>query len=1601
MTTLNLSGRYLAGKLINADGTNFDLAPPPITSISQGIASSNLVSANISSSITSAGAGLKNATQAFENAVTQLNIALAVRDDVQNQSKASAASVATAQSKVHTLVAAIEHAQLSAKIAQTNFNVATINVTSAEDKATAARNVLTQLQDGQAASGKFDQKIIDDAIAVEKNAEANAVALRIEADAQQKEVTRLNERVQEVRTNLDIANSDLQEHTALIVKANYGSVLAQVVASVEQATDQVNAAQMNVENAQVAVQNNQSNLTAANDQAQSMIASADQVVIDAKAALNTVAAGAEAAEAVRNTMATMLTAAENSAAQTRVQADQARAVAEASALQVATQATATKYSADQISRQNSLWEYGKTQLVWLANNGMTNSMHTGVVASFKTQLDAMIKANQTVQSSTVDLRAQSDSDQATAAALLAAYNASTIEISKFQEGLTKAEADLTFVQQEALNTKNYVTLVGSQAEAVRAQAEKTAAMGQALSDLSAAELESSLAQAAAAMQQLQAAEVNKSSIESEIENLDARTQETQSKYLALFVEEMQISTLASSAGARSESAAIFASDARNQEVAAEEVLAQLLAIQSSESVNLQLIEDARSLLAFSQSATEELTATAQTLQSQADTAQAAVITLAGEVASAQAQAEDAQAQAAAGVAQVDAANAAVQEATALLAAAKDAMIQAEIDSFEPVVARCGVSDEIVKEWKAPSDFILPLTVVNPVLIGNVLERNISSLPEVLTVLRDYMANVGNNVAISVDAFTNASAQLNTAIEVQNSIQNLSNASAATAQDAATLAGIWKAEAAQAQVNAQQAQDDYSTTLANAATAQEQANSAQNVLLQLTAAQAQTDSFDQQVIDDAAALERNAEANAVALRTQADLQRNEVAELSKAAQEIQAQLAAAQEAANDAQVNATTFRGYLVGAQDFVQSANTIATTAQNNVATAQENLVQTQNQLVVVSNQAQNLIAQSDATVAATISVLATAQSGAQAAAATVNILSSVQEAANAALAAARVQAVATKDYATKQTNQVTAISRLAATTQEQVRLSNAQVVVAQANLAVAQSAVTQLVADQVVDPDAVEAWVIDDATADLAATERNAANSIALAQANAERLARLQATLDTLKSAATNAQVQAVESQAAYVATQVDLAEVVADLQHAQTQATSAQEAVVVAQSDVVVAQTQAVEVQAQAQNMQEMAQSAEAVSSAQLADSLAQASAALAQLNFAISNQAVAQSHVEATDLAAQETAAQAATLATQATGLATVAGAAKQRSENAQALALDAQNKEAAAEAVLANLLEVQKSNPNAANLQLIEDARALLAVSLQATAALTADATAQLANVDQAQAAAADAQTQANAAQIAATDAQAQADDAQAQASAALDSVQNANAQLVLSKDAMNHAQLVQTESLDLITSGNIELFGSASLNADMYTDLNPLNGFGDGVLDQRSQADLAPLLGILSVGRSLMIDMEDNVSKSMGAFDSAVAQLNNARETQNNIQNLSNESSRQASDANFQLQLLTNSSATAQVNAQQARINLSTTLANAATAKEQANSAQNVLGQLTAAQAKTDAFNKQVIEDAAALESNAEAKAAAWRTEVDKAQAQVIALSKDAQATQAQ
>ncbi|MTB26117.1 MAG: hypothetical protein F2921_00520, partial [Actinobacteria bacterium] len=834
MTTLNLSGRYVAGKLINDDGTVFDLSPSPITTTTQGIDSSNLIRTNISSSITSAGAGLKNATQAFENAVAQLDAAMAIRNDVQNQSNASAASVAIAESKVNALVAAVAQAELSAKLAQTNFNAAAQDVTSAQDKAAAARTVLTQLTDSQTALGKFDQKIIDDATAIEKNAEATAVALRIEADAQQKEVTRLNDRIQEVRTNLDIANSDLQEHTALIVKANYGSVLAQVVASVEQATGQVNTAQMNVENAKVAVQNNQSNLTAANDQAQSNIASADQVVINAKAALNTVEAGAQAALAVKNTMQTMLTAAENSAAQTRVQADQARAVAEASALQLATQATATKYSAQQINSQRGLWEYGKTQLVWLANNGMTNSMHTGVVANFKAQLDAMIKANETVQSSTVALRAQADSDKATAAALLAAYNASTIEISKFQEGLTKAEADLTFVQQEVVNTQNYVVVVESQAVEVRAQAEKTAAMGEELSALSAAELETALGQVDTAMEQLQDAELKKSSIESEIETLNVRSQETQSRYLALQVEEMQISTLASLAGTRSESAAIFANDARNQEVAAEEVLAQLLALQSSESVNLQLIEDARSLLAFSQSATEELTATAQTLQSQADTAQAQVVTLAGEVATAGALAQEA-----AGVAQVHAENARqaeadLWEASAQLSAASEAISQAEIDNFAPVVANCGVTPEMEKLWATPPDFILPLTVVNPVLIANVLERNISSLPEVLTVLRDYMATVGNNVAISVDAFTNASAQLNNAIEAHNSLQDVSNASAAAAQDTAILAGILTANAAQAQANAQQAQDDYSTTLANAATAQEQANSAQNVLLQLTA-----------------------------------------------------------------------------------------------------------------------------------------------------------------------------------------------------------------------------------------------------------------------------------------------------------------------------------------------------------------------------------------------------------------------------------------------------------------------------------------------------------------------------------------------------------------------------------------------------------------------------------------------------------------------------------------------------------------------------------------------------------------------------------------------
>jgi hypothetical protein len=610
--------------------------------------------------------------------------------------------------------------------------------------------------------------------------------------------------------------------------------------------------------------------------------------------------------------------------------------------------------------------------------------------------------------------------------------------------------------------------------------------------------------------------------------------------------------------------------------------------------------------------------------------------------------------------------------------------------------------------------------------------------------------------------------------------------------------------AQAQANAQQARINLSTTLASAANAKEQANSAQNVLGQLTAAQARTDAFNKQLIDDAAALESNAEAKAAALRTEAEAQQAKVIALSKDAQTTQAQLAAAQAESDVARAKANDYQFQLVEIKGRAQASNDQATAAQKNVSAAQERFMESQSKVSEASETAKSYIVRAETTLANNLSAFNTAQAGAQAAIAELNALNALQESAANAAAAARAQAASIRDVAAKAGNQLNVYTRMATSTAEQVRYAQEQVAVAQANAAVAQSAVDQLTAASAESQGSVDEWVINEAIADLAIAQKNIADSLAIEQSESSRLSRFQAAVSNFKSQADSARESAVASLAAAEATSAALANVQAGLSQVQAQADAAQAAVVTQTENLKVAERWAADMRTEAENLEANAKILASNSSAELESAHVKAKDSIAQLMTTLGKQASIQRAVDDTTRVAQESAKSVESLTVQATTAAAIATDAQARVVNAQAAADDARNQEVAAEGVLEQLLAVQKSNPDAVNLKLIEDTRVLLAQSQKAALELTAAVQEQQEQAEIAQAKVANIEAEVGNAQLQAAEAQAQADAAQADAKAAGLSVADATAQLEGAKDAMKQAQLIHVDALNQILEVDQEL-----------------------------------------------------------------------------------------------------------------------------------------------------------------------------------------------------
>lgn len=107
--------------------------------------------------------------------------------------------------------------------------------------------------------------------------------------------------------------------------------------------------------------------------------------------------------------------------------------------------------------------------------------------------------------------------------------------------------------------------------------------------------------------------------------------------------------------------------------------------------------------------------------------------------------------------------------------------------------------------------------------------------------------------------------------------------------------------------------------------------------------------------------------------------------------------------------------------------------------------MQSQNNVLAASETAKSYIVRAETVLANNLSAFNSAQAGAQAAVAELNAFNAMQEAANNAAAAARAQAISIRDVAAKAGNQLNVYTRLATSTQEQVRYAQQQVAVSQA----------------------------------------------------------------------------------------------------------------------------------------------------------------------------------------------------------------------------------------------------------------------------------------------------------------------------------------------------------------------------------------------------------------------------------------------------------------------------------------------------------------------------------------------------------------------------
>ena len=654
-----------------------------------------------------------------------------------------------------------------------------------------------------------------------------------------------------------------------------------------------------------------------------------------------------------------------------------------------------------------------------------------------------------------------------------------------------------------------------------------------------------------------------------------------------------------------------------------------------------------------------------------------------------------------------------------------------------------------------------------------------------------------------------------AITVRENVQTFVSASSTAAQAANIQSIALAANAAATQANVQQAQNNLADTAVRVTIAQEQAATAQNVLAQLTAAQiAAPNTFDQQLVNNALTMAKNAELRATQLQAEA-IEMQTVLDMQNALlQDVAAKAADAQALADAAQMQVINQQSTLNGLNDFVQQAHGQLLVVDTNRQMALDYYNQAQTRARNDVEAAGLALQQNDQAQESASNQMVAAWNQRAAAEALLNVMRSVQQDAVNATTQAAAALASARNAAETHAVQAAILNNALA----DIELSETQnielMVSARGEFNSAQDLFNALQAAQQENPDSVDAEQLSQALQNLMSAQVRELTFEQIMVATADAKNNLYQDMNYARRDAEIAATQLMQAEAEIAISQSNLMSVEYDLQAHQDAAIVATAQLDDANAQHMVTIMQSVEIRA-------VFDAVSAIATITVNDSYAAYQAAIDQTNNAwaffegiLPAQENAQAIYSNAVVAYNVTQGTAADLANAAVLLQNEATNVQAQAEMARVAADDAASHAAEAEAVLAQLLAVQSANPQAVDQQLIDDAMAMASAAQNVVATTQTELDAQMAQIAEVQMQAMDAQVQSDNAQVEAAAAQAQADAAQVQLQQAQSEVEVAAAQVADAAGELEQAQTAQTEIVSALTAQVAEVQAPAEVIAEV-------------------------------------------------------------------------------------------------------------------------------------------------------------------------------------------